>query len=84
MSYLFSSSVIELPAADGSFPEILVQTSQMNSNKLPYFGPEMPPSAIAGIKGDKAESIVVLSYSHLNVNTNCINRLLFRLMCFLS
>uniref|UniRef100_A0A8C2Z7C1 Cilia- and flagella-associated protein 43 n=1 Tax=Cyclopterus lumpus TaxID=8103 RepID=A0A8C2Z7C1_CYCLU len=31
------------------------------SDKMPYFDLEMPPSAISGLKGDMAESIVVLS-----------------------
>lgn len=84
MSYLSCFSAIELPEADGSFPEKLVPTSHIINNKLPYFGPEMPPSAIAGLKGDKAESIVVLSNSHLNVNTNSINTLSFRFMCLFS
>ncbi|XP_074532554.1 cilia- and flagella-associated protein 43 isoform X2 [Halichoeres trimaculatus] len=45
-------SVINLPASDGSFVE--TWTPIFNT----YFGPEMPPSAIAGLQGDKAESIV--------------------------
>lgn len=57
-SCLLRCSVIELPATDGSFVERLVPTSNTASV---YFGPEMPPSAISGLKGDKAESIVVLS-----------------------
>ncbi|KAK2921789.1 hypothetical protein Q8A73_001274 [Channa argus] len=49
--------VVELPATDGSIVKKLVHTSHAVSEKLPYFGPEMPPSAITGLKGDKAESI---------------------------
>ncbi|XP_026164307.1 cilia- and flagella-associated protein 43 isoform X12 [Mastacembelus armatus] len=56
--HVLKSSVIELPATDGSFVEKLVHTSHSVSDELPYFGPEMPPSAISGLKGDKAESIV--------------------------
>ncbi|XP_076599514.1 cilia- and flagella-associated protein 43 [Chaetodon auriga] len=56
--HVLKSSVIELPATDGSFVERLVPTSHTVSDKLAYFGPEMPPSAIAGLKGDKAENIV--------------------------
>lgn len=59
-SYLLCCSEIELPATDGSFVERLV--SHTVSDKLHYFGPEMPPSSISGLKGDKAESIVVLSH----------------------
>lgn len=59
--------MIELPATDGSFTERLVPTPHTVSDQLPYFGPEMPPSAISGLKGDKAESIVVLSkYIHFH------------------
>lgn len=55
--YLFCCSVIELPATDGSIVERLV--SHTVSEKLTYFGPEMPLSSISGIRGNKAESIVV-------------------------
>uniref|UniRef100_A0A3Q3SV97 Cilia- and flagella-associated protein 43 n=1 Tax=Mastacembelus armatus TaxID=205130 RepID=A0A3Q3SV97_9TELE len=54
--HVLKSSVIELPATDGSFVEKLVHTSHSVSDELPYFGPEMPPSAISGLKGDKAET----------------------------
>uniref|UniRef100_UPI0037E722FD cilia- and flagella-associated protein 43 n=1 Tax=Semicossyphus pulcher TaxID=241346 RepID=UPI0037E722FD len=56
--HVMKPSVIALPATDGFFIEGLVPTSHTVSEKLPYFGPEMPPSAISGLKGDKAESIV--------------------------
>ncbi|XP_042358212.1 cilia- and flagella-associated protein 43 [Plectropomus leopardus] len=56
--HVLKPSVIELPAFDGSFVESLVPTSHTVSNTLPYFGPEMPPSAISGLKGDQAESIL--------------------------
>lgn len=55
-------SAIDLPATDGSFVERLWPTSHTVSQKFNYFGPEMPPSAIIGLRGDKAESIVVLSH----------------------
>ncbi|XP_034537901.1 cilia- and flagella-associated protein 43 isoform X3 [Notolabrus celidotus] len=51
-------SVINLPATDGSFVEGLTATFHAANEKIPYFGPEMPPSAITGLHGDKAESIV--------------------------
>ncbi|KAK5854131.1 hypothetical protein PBY51_015227 [Eleginops maclovinus] len=51
-------SLIELPAKDGSFVEKLVPPSHTVSNKLPYYGLEMPPTAISGLKGNKAENIV--------------------------
>ncbi|XP_023282389.1 cilia- and flagella-associated protein 43 [Seriola lalandi dorsalis] len=58
--HVLKPRVVELPATDGSFAERLVPHSPANtvSNNLPYFGPEMPPSAISGLKGDRAESIV--------------------------
>ncbi|XP_018552334.1 LOW QUALITY PROTEIN: cilia- and flagella-associated protein 43 [Lates calcarifer] len=56
--HVLKPCVIELPATDGSFTERLVPTPHTVSDQLPYFGPEMPPSAISGLKGDKAESIV--------------------------
>ncbi|XP_054455755.1 cilia- and flagella-associated protein 43 [Anoplopoma fimbria] len=56
--HVLKPSVIELPATDGSFVERLVATAHTVSDRLPYFGLEMPPSAISGLKGDKAESIV--------------------------
>ncbi|XP_029304967.1 cilia- and flagella-associated protein 43 isoform X2 [Cottoperca gobio] len=56
--HVLKPSVIELPATDGSFVERLVPTSHTVSEKLPYFGLEMPPTAISGLKGNKAESIV--------------------------
>ncbi|KAF3841998.1 hypothetical protein F7725_023949, partial [Dissostichus mawsoni] len=56
--HVLKPSVIELPAKDGSFVERLVPPSHTVSDKLPYFGLEMPPTAISGLKGNKAESIV--------------------------
>ncbi|XP_073337399.1 cilia- and flagella-associated protein 43 [Pagrus major] len=56
--HVLKPSVIELPATDGSSVERSVASSHTVSDKSPYFGPEMPPSAISGIKGDKAETIV--------------------------
>ncbi|XP_042289784.1 cilia- and flagella-associated protein 43 isoform X1 [Thunnus maccoyii] len=56
--HLLKPSVIELPATDGSFVERLWPTSHTVSKQFTYFGPEMPPSAIIGLRGDKAESIV--------------------------
>ncbi|KAM3606934.1 uncharacterized protein V6R79_025898 [Siganus canaliculatus] len=56
--HVLNASVIELPANDGSFSESLAPTSYTVSDELPYYGPEMPPSAIAGLTGDKAERIV--------------------------
>ncbi|XP_041644785.1 cilia- and flagella-associated protein 43 [Cheilinus undulatus] len=51
-------SVIQLPATDGSVVESLLPTIHSASEKIPYFGPEMPPTAITGLHGDKAERIV--------------------------
>ncbi|KAI3363278.1 hypothetical protein L3Q82_011908 [Scortum barcoo] len=56
--HVLKPSVMELPATDGSFVERLAPTSRTVSDNMPYFGPDMPLSAISGLKGDKAESIV--------------------------
>ncbi|XP_053188578.1 cilia- and flagella-associated protein 43-like [Scomber japonicus] len=56
--HLLKPSVIDLPATDGSLVEKLWPTSHTASEQFTYFGPEMPPSAIIGLRGDKAESIV--------------------------
>ncbi|XP_055358538.1 cilia- and flagella-associated protein 43 isoform X2 [Betta splendens] len=51
-------SVIDLPATDGTFVEKQVYLSHSGHNNVPYFGPEMPVTAISGLKGDVAESVV--------------------------
>ncbi|XP_065815859.1 cilia- and flagella-associated protein 43 [Labrus bergylta] len=56
--HVLKQSAIELPTADGSFVESLMPTLNIVHEKVPYFGPEMPPSAIAGLQGDKADNIV--------------------------
>ncbi|XP_070696760.1 cilia- and flagella-associated protein 43 [Pempheris klunzingeri] len=53
--HVLKPSVIELPATDGSLDEGLVPTSHTVSV---HFTPKMPPSAISGLKRNKAESIV--------------------------
>ncbi|XP_045926905.1 cilia- and flagella-associated protein 43 isoform X2 [Micropterus dolomieu] len=68
--HVLKPSVIELPATDGSFVERLVHTSV--SDKLPYFGPEMPPSAISRLKGDKAESVVAKLYTKARLTPTAI------------
>ncbi|XP_029377676.1 cilia- and flagella-associated protein 43 [Echeneis naucrates] len=47
--HVLKSRVVKLPAKDGSSAEGLVPTSYSVRNKLPYFGPEMLPSAISGL-----------------------------------
>uniref|UniRef100_A0A673BBR4 Cilia- and flagella-associated protein 43 n=1 Tax=Sphaeramia orbicularis TaxID=375764 RepID=A0A673BBR4_9TELE len=49
---------VKLPAVDGTIVERLLVNSHSISEKLTYLGPELPPSAISGLKGDKTESIV--------------------------
>nr|XP_040034407.1 cilia- and flagella-associated protein 43 isoform X2 [Gasterosteus aculeatus aculeatus] len=71
--HLLKPSVIELPANDGSFVERLVPTSQTVTEILPYFGLEMPPSAISGLVGEKAESILtkLCAKARLTPSTIC-------------
>ncbi|XP_072293479.1 cilia- and flagella-associated protein 43 [Eucyclogobius newberryi] len=49
---------VELPDVDGANAKRFVLSSHSVSEELCYFGPEMPPSAIAGLKGDKTEDLV--------------------------
>ncbi|XP_030012526.1 cilia- and flagella-associated protein 43 [Sphaeramia orbicularis] len=56
--HVLKPSLIELPAVDGTIVERLLVNSHSISEKLTYLGPELPPSAISGLKGDKTESIV--------------------------
>ncbi|XP_034040088.1 cilia- and flagella-associated protein 43 [Thalassophryne amazonica] len=56
--HMLKPSVIELPATDGSFVQRSDTPSYAVSDRFTYFGPEMPPSAISGVTGDKSESIV--------------------------
>ncbi|KAK7904789.1 hypothetical protein WMY93_017396 [Mugilogobius chulae] len=49
---------VELPDVDGAMAKKFVLSSHSVSEELCYFGPEMPPSAIAGLKGKKTEDIV--------------------------
>ncbi|KAM9848027.1 cilia- and flagella-associated protein 43 [Aulostomus maculatus] len=57
--HVLKPSVIELPAADGSIVERLRSPSPTANLEFTYFVPEMPPSAIMGLRGDG-----VLSYCH--------------------
>ncbi|KAJ0004714.1 hypothetical protein NQD34_010928, partial [Periophthalmus magnuspinnatus] len=49
---------VELPDADGAIVKRFVLSSHSVNEELCYYGPELPPSAIAGLKGDKTEDIV--------------------------
>ncbi|XP_068423978.1 cilia- and flagella-associated protein 43 [Clinocottus analis] len=70
--YVLKPSVIELPATDGSYVKRLESYSHTVSNKLPYFDLEMPLSAISGLKGDIAESIVTKLFSKARLTPSCI------------
>uniref|UniRef100_A0A3B3ZVU6 Cilia- and flagella-associated protein 43 n=1 Tax=Periophthalmus magnuspinnatus TaxID=409849 RepID=A0A3B3ZVU6_9GOBI len=48
---------VELPDADGAIVKRFVLSSHSVNEELCYYGPELPPSAIAGLKGDKTEDI---------------------------
>ncbi|XP_040905777.1 cilia- and flagella-associated protein 43 [Toxotes jaculatrix] len=72
--HILKPCVIELPATDGLFAERLVPPFHTTvCDKQSYFGPEMPPSAITGLKGDKGESIVtkLCSKPRLTPTTIC-------------
>uniref|UniRef100_A0A3P8WKK9 Cilia- and flagella-associated protein 43 n=1 Tax=Cynoglossus semilaevis TaxID=244447 RepID=A0A3P8WKK9_CYNSE len=56
----FVNSDIQLPAMEGLSAEKQTPTPHRVSESLSYFGPEMPPSAIAGLKCDTAEGITKL------------------------
>ncbi|XP_060780955.1 cilia- and flagella-associated protein 43 [Neoarius graeffei] len=56
--YTITVCVIALPAIDGSVVEQEVDASYIPTGKLTYSGPQMPPSAIAGLIGDRADNIL--------------------------
>ncbi|KAM4607453.1 cilia- and flagella-associated protein 43 [Polymixia lowei] len=56
--HIIKKSVIDLPAADGSYVEKEVPSSHIVNGRLTYFGPQMPTSAISGLTGDEADSFV--------------------------
>ncbi|KAK2824393.1 hypothetical protein Q5P01_021568 [Channa striata] len=70
--HVLKPSVVELPAIDGSIVEKLVHISYTASEEMPYFGPEMPPSAITGLKGEKAESIVTELFTKASLTPTAI------------
>lgn len=58
--HVLKPNSIELPDLDGAIAKKFVLTSHSVSEELSYSGPEMPPSAITGLRGDHAEDIVVV------------------------
>ncbi|XP_061084124.1 cilia- and flagella-associated protein 43 [Conger conger] len=55
---IMTTSVISLPAADGSQPEAQARLCHNHNDNPDYNGPQMPISATAGLKGDRAEGFV--------------------------
>lgn len=56
--HVLKPCLVELSDVDGAIAKRYVLSSHSVSEELSYFGPDMPPSAISKLKGDKAESIV--------------------------
>ncbi|XP_056147897.1 cilia- and flagella-associated protein 43 [Lampris incognitus] len=56
--HTMKQSAIDLPATDGSFVEKEVHPFHAVNGRLTYLGPQMPPSAIAGLTRDRAENFV--------------------------
>lgn len=69
----FVNSDIQLPAMEGLSAEKQTPTPHRVGESLSYFGPEMPPSAIAGLKCDTAEGIVV--FPHLLLSKTLQNKI---------
>ncbi|KAJ8360229.1 hypothetical protein SKAU_G00167540 [Synaphobranchus kaupii] len=55
---IMTSSVINLPAVDGSVPEAETRLCHSHNENPSYYGPQMPIVAIAGLKGDRIEGFV--------------------------
>ncbi|XP_076829896.1 cilia- and flagella-associated protein 43 isoform X2 [Brachyhypopomus gauderio] len=56
--HMIKSSVLDLPATDGSIVEQEVIPPHLPNGKLTYNGPQMPMSAVAGLIGDRADNFV--------------------------
>ncbi|XP_024916858.1 cilia- and flagella-associated protein 43 isoform X2 [Cynoglossus semilaevis] len=63
---------IQLPAMEGLSAEKQTPTPHRVSESLSYFGPEMPPSAIAGLKCDTAEGIVTKLFTRNRLTPTAI------------
>ncbi|XP_058508068.1 cilia- and flagella-associated protein 43 isoform X2 [Solea solea] len=70
--HVLKPCVIELPTTDGSVAEKHTSTSYTVGDQLSYFGPEMPPSAIAGLKGIEAESIAAELFTKARLTPTAI------------
>ncbi|XP_029962541.1 cilia- and flagella-associated protein 43 [Salarias fasciatus] len=57
--HVLKKSMIQLPAADGSFAESPTSVSQIVSKNLPHFASETPSSTNSGLKGEQAESMMM-------------------------
>ncbi|XP_028810030.1 cilia- and flagella-associated protein 43-like [Denticeps clupeoides] len=56
--HMMKASVIDLPAIDGSLIEMGIGSSHQSNGELTYLGPQIPTSAVAGLKGEWAEKFV--------------------------
>ncbi|XP_053730912.1 cilia- and flagella-associated protein 43 isoform X5 [Synchiropus splendidus] len=56
-THVLKPSVIQLPAADGSFVEQALPPLLNANMEFTYYGPEMPPSSVSGVSGDDLESV---------------------------
>ena len=57
--FRLSSRELHLPAANGSLIERDAPPSHIVDGRLTYWGPQMPASAIAGLKGVRADGFLV-------------------------
>ncbi|XP_029926952.1 cilia- and flagella-associated protein 43 [Myripristis murdjan] len=69
--HVMKPSVIELPAADGSVTEREAPPSHIINDRLTYFGPQMPATAISGLTGDKADIVVQSTRATLTATAIC-------------
>ncbi|KAF7668376.1 hypothetical protein LDENG_00016910 [Lucifuga dentata] len=69
--HIMKPSVVELPASDGSLFEGEELPSYIVSDRLTYFGPQMPSSAISGLKGDKMDMATYSMKTRLTPTAIC-------------
>ncbi|XP_072247694.1 cilia- and flagella-associated protein 43 [Leuresthes tenuis] len=70
--HVLKPRVIQLPATDGSFVERCPPTPHNLSNKLPYYVPGVPPSAISGLRGETAPGVMTTLSARTTVTPSAI------------